>query len=64
MKTIYRLTKELLDGRIVYGIEAVKKLNDIFCSEEEGIEFVNRCNRLAVSDVHFFDVIQDYLQYR
>lgn len=64
MKTVYKLTKQVADGKEVYGIEATVRIDDVFVSESDGIEMIRLCNDKELSILHIYDIADDYLQYR
>ncbi len=49
------------NGRICYGIEMVKRVQDVFENENEANEFTELCNKCMLMPEHFDDVIDDYL---
>ena len=61
MKTVYKLTDEVKDGIVVYGIEALTRLDDIFTDKKEAVAFIEKCNSHGLSIIHFLDVVEDCL---
>lgn len=68
MKT-YRLRSDTTideygKSRTVYGIELPDvniSIKDVFCRREEAETFIEKCNRLDLSPIHLYDVIDDSL---
>lgn len=68
MKT-YRLRSDTTideygKSRTVYGIELPDvniSIKDVFCKREEAETFIEKCNRLDLSPIHLYDVIDDSL---
>lgn len=55
---------EAANGEIVdtYGISKNNTaVNDISVNKEEIEEFVRKLNRLGVSEIHVYDVVEDFL---
>lgn len=51
-------------SRTVYGIELPDvniSIKDVFCKKEEAETFIEKCNRLDLSPIHLYDVIDDSL---
>lgn len=60
--TELRTTAE--DGReiTVYGVSIGSTvINDISADKEETEEFVRRLNRLGASEIHAYELVEDYL---
>ncbi len=62
MNIIYRPIKtKNKDGTLTFGIELLKCYHDVFESEKEAQKFAYLCNKCALSEVHFEEAIDDYL---
>ena len=61
MKTVYKLAKTIKNGTNVYGITAITQLDDVFTSKKEAVAFIEKCNRLGLSVIHFLDAVEDCL---
>ncbi len=50
---------------IVYGIEAIGdqniKIPDITTDRDKLIELINKCNEQSLSELHIYDVCEDFL---
>jgi hypothetical protein len=77
MSTKYGITKEIYSNesntRTAYGIStyentdnteteyALETVSDVTSDEEKLTELVEICNRLALSNLHLNDIIEDFL---
>lgn len=62
MSVIYKAVKSIdADGKTCYGIGMMKFYQDVFESESEAEMFAYLCNINKLSDSHFEDTIDDYL---
>lgn len=72
MSVIYKLNEEVGSGeRVTYGIEVFEEtelgnkmaivISDISFNREAVQTVVELCNRLELSPVHIYDVVDDYL---
>ncbi len=62
MNVIYKAIKtQTEDGKICYGIGMLKCYRDVFVSEADAELFANLCNMCKLSDTHFDEAIDDYL---
>ena len=51
---VYDSTAEVESGLLKY-------IGDVSCDKEEVEELVRMCNQLELSDVHIYDVVEDFL---
>ncbi len=69
----YRKRKGIIrdeEGRLfaVFGVEVVDRegnvlsvIEDIFVDEREANSFIKNCNKYKLSEIHLFEVVEDYL---
>ncbi len=62
MSIVYKAVTTLdKDGIEHYGIGVFKYYDDVFKTKGEAERFADLCNKCTLSDIHFEEVIFDYL---
>ena len=49
------------DGRVCFGIEMSRYYSDVFKNETDAESFADICNKNKLSEVHFDDAVNDYI---
>ena len=61
MNAKYTLSKRKYGDKVTYGIKVVYTEDNIFSKKSDAKNFINLCNKMKLSEVHFDDVLSDYL---
>lgn len=62
MSVIYKAVKTKNEnGKVCFGIEMSRCYSDVFENESEAESFAELCNRCALSELHFDDAVDDYI---
>lgn len=63
----YKLREDSFDSYVSYGIDIicnkaiVRSIKDISLNKNELSSLIEKCNRLKLSEIHIYDVIDDFL---